>query len=72
MEQLLQDSDGGAEVIAERDELNRAVGRATLFKKDGDYSAFQKVLQEGLEWQPMRVLAYCVMPNHWRLGSFLS
>src|SRR5580692_6316794 len=47
--------------------LNRAVGRAMLFKKNGDYAAFEKVLQEGLEWQPMRVLAYCVMPNHWHL-----
>ncbi len=47
--------------------LNRAVGRATLFRKDADYAAFEKVLQEGLEWQPMRVLSYCVMPNHWHL-----
>jgi putative transposase len=43
------------------------VGRATLFRKEGDYAAFEKVLQEGLEWQPMRVLAYCVMPNHWHM-----
>jgi hypothetical protein len=30
--------------------LNRAVGRATLFKKDGDYAAFEKVLREALDW----------------------
>ena len=47
--------------------LNRSVGRAELFKKDGDYAAFEKALREGLEWQPMRGLAYCLMPNHWHL-----
>ncbi len=47
--------------------LNRAVGRATLFKKDGDYAAFEKVMREALEWQPTRLLTYCLMPNHWHL-----
>lgn len=47
--------------------LNRAVGRATLFHKDGDYTAFETVLREAKVWQPMRVLAYCLMPNHWHL-----
>ena len=47
--------------------LNRAVGRATLFGKDADYLAFENILREALAWQPMRVLAYCVMPNHWHL-----
>jgi putative transposase len=42
-------------------------GRATLFQKDGDFEAFERVLQEGLDWQPMRVLAYCIMPNYWHL-----
>jgi putative transposase len=47
--------------------LNRAVGRARLFDKSGDYAAFEKVLEEAKEWQPTRLLAYCVMPNHWHL-----
>ncbi len=47
--------------------LNRAVGRATLFHKDGDYAAFEKALREAKAWQPMRLLAYCLMPNHWHL-----
>ena len=47
--------------------LNRAVGRATLFRKDADYTAFEEVLQQGLDWQPMRVLSYSLMPNHWHL-----
>jgi putative transposase len=47
--------------------LNRAVGRTTLFRKEGDYAAFETVLRQAKEWQPMRVLAYCLMPNHWHL-----
>jgi len=34
------------------------LNRSELFKKDGDYAAFEKVLREGLEWQPMRVLPH--------------
>jgi len=47
--------------------LNRSVARATLFRKEGDYVAFEKVLQEAFEWQPMRLLSYAVMPNHWHM-----
>ena len=45
--------------------LNRGVGRMRLFDDDDDYAAFERVLTETLEIQPMRVCAYCVMPNHW-------
>src|SRR5262249_2375803 len=47
--------------------LNRAVGRATIFEKSADYAAFEKVLRQAKEWQPLRLLAYCLMPNHWHL-----
>jgi putative transposase len=47
--------------------LNRSVGRATLFDKSGDYAAFEKVLRQADAQVPMRVLAYCVLPNHWHL-----
>ena len=47
--------------------LNRAVGRSTLFEKSGDYEAFLKVLRQAKDWQPIRLLAYCVLPNHWHL-----
>jgi putative transposase len=47
--------------------LNRAVGRATLFEKPADYLAFEKVLREARDWLPVRLLAYCVLPNHWHL-----
>jgi REP element-mobilizing transposase RayT len=47
--------------------LNRAVGRATLFAKATDYEAFVRVLSEALDWVDIRLLAYCVIPNHWHL-----
>jgi len=39
----------------------------TIFKKDADYEAFERVLQEAVERASTRLLAYCVMPNHWHL-----
>jgi putative transposase len=47
--------------------LNRANGRLTLFGKDGDYEAFLRVLAEAVPRVEMRLLAYCVLPNHWHL-----
>ena len=47
--------------------LNRAVGRSRLFEKDGDYEAFERVLEEAWTRMSTRILAYCLMPNHWHL-----
>ena len=47
--------------------LNRANGRATLFRKESDYEAFERVLGAAHERTPIGVLAYCLMPNHWHL-----
>src|SRR5207247_9959502 len=48
--------------------LNRGNGRATIFHKDGDYEAFERVLAQSLRHVPgMRLVAYCLMPNHWHL-----
>jgi len=47
--------------------LNRAVGKSTLFRGKRDYDAFHRCLVRTLEVSPMRVLAYCIMPNHWHL-----
>ena len=47
--------------------LNRANARATLFETDGDYGAFERVLSEAQERYGLRLLGYCVMPNHWHL-----
>ena len=47
--------------------LNRAASRQTIFQTDGDYTAFLTVLEEARQRVPMRLLCYCVMPNHWHL-----
>src|SRR5438067_1417791 len=45
--------------------LNRSCARLPLFKKQRDYEAFFHVLDEAIARHPMRILGYCVMPNHW-------
>src|SRR5579872_200365 len=45
--------------------LNRGVGRMRLFDSDADYLAFENILEETFVVQPMRLLSYCLMPNHW-------
>jgi putative transposase len=47
--------------------LNRANARMTVFNDDGDYEAFEKVLYQAVERTETRLLAYCLMPNHWHL-----
>jgi putative transposase len=45
--------------------LNRANGRQPLFRKEADYAAFERVVEEAQMREPLRILAYCVLPNHW-------
>jgi len=47
--------------------INRGVGKQQLFFSDDDYLAFEQVIVETLEKRPMRLLSYCLMPNHWHL-----
>jgi putative transposase len=47
--------------------INRGVGRQTIFHKDEDYAAFERLMAEAHQRTPARVLAYCLMPNHWHL-----
>ena len=47
--------------------LNRANARMTIFEKPDDYDAFHRVVEEAVDRTAMRLLAYCVMPNHWHL-----
>ena len=48
--------------------LNLGFGRQTLFRKPADYSAFEDCVKETLDKVPMRICAYCVMPNHWHFA----
>lgn len=45
--------------------LNRANGRARIFRTSRDYRAFEEVILEARQRVEMRILAYIVMPNHW-------
>ena len=47
--------------------INRGVGRRTLFHKDEDYAAFERVRAEAHQRVPVPILAYCLMPNHWHM-----
>ena len=47
--------------------LNRGNGRAEIFHKEGDYDAFVKAMGEALALVPMRLLGFCLMPNHWHM-----
>lgn len=44
---------------------NRGVERRQIFAQKEDYSAFIKIIEETLEKIPIRICAYCIMPNHW-------
>lgn len=47
--------------------LNRANARAQIFDTDTDYKLFEEILEDAVEKFDMRLLAYCLMPNHWHL-----
>jgi len=47
--------------------LNRANARAEIFRGPPDYASFERALVEVYQHLPMRILAYCIMPNHWHL-----
>ena len=47
--------------------INRANARVRIFDTDDDYQLFETILEEGKERTGMRILAYCIMPNHWHL-----
>ena len=47
--------------------LNRANARLAIFDNDDDYAAFEQVLQQAVARFDVRLLSYCLMPNHFRL-----
>ncbi|ULA63465.1 MAG: transposase [Nitrospira sp.] len=48
--------------------INRGNARAEVFHADGDYQAFITLLRDASQRIPMRILAYCLMPNHFHLA----
>ena len=47
--------------------INRGNARAQVFHKDGDYETFEALIDRACQRLPLRVLAYCLMPNHFHL-----
>ena len=47
--------------------LNRANARRPIFETRGDYLAFEQILADAQRRTGMRLLAWCLMPNHWHL-----
>ena len=47
--------------------LNRGNRRSLIFKDAADYEGFLTTLVDAMEQVAMRLLAFCLMPNHWHL-----
>jgi len=47
--------------------LNRGNRRERVFRGEADYEAFVDLIPRACERLPMRVLGYCLMPNHFHL-----
>jgi putative transposase len=47
--------------------INRGNGSARVFHKHEDYFRFTEMMQQANERLPMRVVGWCLMPNHFHL-----
>jgi REP-associated tyrosine transposase len=47
--------------------INRGNARQRVFHKPDDFTVFALRLGESSERLPMRLLAWCVLPNHFHL-----
>jgi putative transposase len=47
--------------------INRGNAKQRVFRKPEDYAAFARLLGEASERLPMRLVAWCLLPNHFHL-----
>jgi len=47
--------------------LNRGNRRATIFEKDADFEAFERILVDAVAKFEIDLFSYCVLSNHWHL-----
>lgn len=47
--------------------MNRANGKLRIFRKTGDFTAFENILASGQARFDMRICGYCIMGNHYHL-----
>jgi putative transposase len=45
--------------------MNRTAGRVVMLREEGDFAALERVLVLAHEREPLPILAYCLMGNHW-------
>lgn len=45
--------------------VNRSAGRIALFRRDGDFAAFEQIMLEASERCGLRIVDWCLMKNHW-------
>jgi putative transposase len=45
----------------------RTADRRPLFRDEADYAAFETVLRDAADVRPVRLVSYCLMPDHWHL-----
>ncbi len=50
--------------------LNRANARVQIFDTETDYLQFEEILIDAVLKYDMRLLSFCVMPNHWHLALY--
>src|ERR1700752_3275328 len=48
--------------------LNRGNGRAQVFHEERDFHSFVRLIRLACARVSMRVLAYCILPNHFHLA----
>ncbi|MHC4299190.1 MAG: transposase [Planctomycetota bacterium] len=47
--------------------INRGNGGAAVFRKRADYLRFTEMMAQACERLPLRVVCWCLMPNHFHL-----
>jgi len=47
--------------------INRGNGRAEVFHKEENFAAFARLLRAGVARTDVRLIGYCLMPNHFHL-----
>ena len=41
-----------------------------MFRKESDFEEFERVMVEAHLRQPIRILSYCVLSNHWHFVAW--
>ncbi len=47
--------------------FNRGSRKGNLFDSSDDYTAFERLMADARAVHPVRIVAYCLLPNHWHM-----